>query len=176
MRFFFFGLLSDRDVLELVLGRAGPSGPFPRASLAGYRLVGLCNETYPALVPDPGSGVEGILVEGLSEADVERIQFFESVEYEATMLEVTRADGTRVEARVFAGSGRVEPDDDEWSLEDWRARHKAKDLREAALWMALYGRLSAEEADRRWDQALAEGRSIEDLVAEVCADPVAART
>ena len=33
--------------------------------------------------------------------------------------------------------------------------------------MALYGFLSAEEADRRWDAALAAGQTIEDLLREV---------
>ncbi len=46
-------------------------------------------------------------------------------------------------------------------------RDKARALHEAELWMALYGHLSVEEADRRWDAALAAGQTIEDLVREV---------
>jgi hypothetical protein len=168
MRFFFFGLLSDRDVLELVLGRAIRDQPLGRARLPGHKLVTLRGDTFPVLAPDPGSDVDGLLVEWLSAADLDRIHFYESVEYEPAAVEVERADGSRVQARAFVGSARAAVRDArEWRLEDWRVRHKAKDLREGALWMALQGRLSVEEADRLWDEALAEGRALEDLVAEV---------
>ncbi len=35
--------------------------------------------------------------------------------------------------------------------------------------MALYGYLSIEEADRRWDAALAAGQTLEEMVREGCA-------
>ncbi len=52
---------------------------------------------------------------------------------------------------------------------------KTQDLRETELWMAFFGHLEIAEADRRWDEALAAGRSIEDLVREVRGAPLRAR-
>lgn len=175
MRFFFFGLLRDRDVLEMVLGRAVPDQPFGAARLPGYKIVALRGESYPALAPDPGSVVDGLLAESLSASDIDRIEFYESVEYETATFEVERPDGARVEARAFVATARaVAHEVRAWRFDDWRARHKARDLREGALWMKLYGRVSAEEADRLWDEALAQGRAIEDLVAEVSVRAVGA--
>jgi len=175
MRFFFFGLLKDRDVLEMVLGRAISEQPFGAARLPGYKVVALRGESYPALAPDPGSAVDGLLAECLSASDIDRIEFYESVEYETATFEVERPDGARVEARAFVATARAVPHEVQaWRFEDWRARHKARDLRDGALWMKLYGRVSAEEADRLWDKALAQGRTVEDFVSEVCGREVGA--
>ncbi len=167
MRFFFFGLLRDAEVLELVTGRPWTAERFIGARLGGARLVRLRGETFPMLVAAPGLWVPGVLAEGLTEADLDRIRFYESVEYEPSLVEVEAAGGDLVEARAFATTRRAAHDEEAWSFEDWSLRDKAHSLREADLWMALYGHLSAEEADRRWDAALAAGQTIEDLVREV---------
>jgi hypothetical protein len=77
--------------------------------------------------------------------------------------------GETVEAHAFATTPRAAHNGAPWSFEQWRARDKAQALHEAGLWMALYGHLSVEEADRRWDAALAAGQTIEEMVREVCA-------
>ncbi|MFQ5774337.1 MAG: gamma-glutamylcyclotransferase family protein [Kiloniellaceae bacterium] len=172
MRFFFFGLLADSDMLELVIGRPAPGRPFPRARLAGFRLARLRGESFPVLAPAPGSRVEGVVVGGLSAADVDRILFFESVEYEPAPVAVELLDGGIVEAQAFTASARGDAADEEWRFEDWLARHKARDLRETALWMTLYGRLDVAAADRLWDRARAEGRPLEDLIREIRRAPL----
>ena len=167
MRFFFFGLLRDADVLELVTGRPWTADRFTGARLAGVRLVRLRDETFPMLVATPGVGVPGVLVEGLTEADLDRIRFFESVEYRPATVEVELPGGEWVEARAFATTLRAVHDEGPWSFEDWSLYDKTRALHEAELWMALHGHLSVEEADRRWDAALAAGQAIEDMVREV---------
>jgi hypothetical protein len=167
MQFFFFGLLRDADVLGLATGRPWTANRFTDAKLAGARLVQLRGETFPMLVPASGDWVPGVLVGGLTEADLDRIRFYESVEYEPSLVEVEIAGGDLVEAHAFATTQRAVHDEKPWFFEDWRLRDKAHSLREAELWMALYGHLSAEEADRRWDAALTAGQTIEDLVREV---------
>jgi len=167
MRFFFFGLLRDADVLERVTGRLWTADRFTGARLADARLVRLRGETFPMLVAAPGVWVPGVVVEGLTESDLDRIRFFESVEYQPATVEVELQVGERVEARAFATTLRAVHDEEPWSFEIWRLRDKARALRETELWMALHGLLSVEEADRRWDAALAAGRTPEDLVREV---------
>lgn len=176
MRFFFFGLLRDKDVLELVIDRPLPVQAFPRARLGDAHLVRLRDETSPMLVRNPGEWVPGVIVEGLAGADLERIHFFESLEYEPCTVEVEPLDGGCVEALAFAATAGTAHDAEEWRFEDWLARHKTQDLRETELWMAFFGHLEIAEADRRWDEALAAGRTIEDLVREVRAAPLRARS
>ncbi len=175
MRFFFFGLLSDPELLDLVLDRPLPGHPFPAARLDGHRLVRVRRETFPMLVPAPGRQVPGIMVDGLSDADVRRITFFESVEYEPRPLAVDFA-GAQVEALAFATTARAVPDQEPWTVEDWQVRFKAHDLREARLWMSFYGVVDVVEADRLWEAARASGRPFEDLVTEVCGLPRRARS
>ncbi len=88
---------------------------------------------------EPGASVPGVVTEGL--------------------VEVELSGGEGVEAQAFAPTERAVHDEAPWSFEDWRARDKAR---------ALHGHLSVEEADRRWDGALAAGQTLEDMVREVC--------
>jgi len=171
LRFFFFGLLSDPDILELVISRPPPGQPFSAARLMDRRLYRVENETFPMLTEAPGEAVPGVIVEGLTDNDLARIEFFESLEYEHRVIEVDLLAGPRIQARAFAATAHAAPATEIWTVEDWRRRHKAKDLREAAIWMSLYGILSIEEADRLWDAALKSGRSPEDAVREFLAGP-----
>ena len=179
MRFFFFGTLRDREILEAVIGRPFPGPPFPPARLPGHRLERMAWETFPLLIADPGAAAPGVVVEGLVAADVERIGFFESVEYEPQPRAIELEDGGRLDCLVFAATAAAGLTGEPWRYEDWLPRHKAKELREARLWMAFHGHVPAEEADRLWNEAVAAGRAIEDLVAEVtglaAAAPVSGR-
>jgi len=170
MRFFFFGLLSDPELLDLVVGRAVPGHPFPAARLKEHRLVRMQRETFPMLVSAPGQVVPGVIVDGLNDTDLARINFFESVEYEPRPLTVELA-GAPIEALAFGTNARAVPGQESWTFEDWRVRFKAHDLREARLWMSFYGVIEVAEADLLWEEARASGRTLEDLVAEVCGPP-----
>ena len=167
MRFFFFGSLRDHDILEAVIGRAFPRRPFPAAHLPDHRLERMAKETFPLLVAAPGARTPGVVVEGLEPADIERIHFFESVEYEPRLHPVELAAGGVLDCHLFAATALAGVTGEPWHFDDWAARHKAKELREARLWMAFHGRVTAEEADRLWNEAVAAGRALEDLIAEV---------
>ena len=167
MRFFFYGLLSDVETLDIVLGRPAPEGPWLPARLADRRLVRLRGDSYPLLVAAPGETVPGFVVEGLGPEDRNRIGFYESVEYAPQTVRVTLGNGTPLEALAFSTGERAVIDPTPWSFEEWRRHHKARDLREAELWMSLYGHLDIETADRLWDRALESGESLESLVTRI---------
>ena len=167
MRFFFFGTLRDKDILEAVTDRAVDGHPFAAAYLSGYRLVRVRRETFPMLIEAPEADVEGAVVDGLSTADIERIRFYESIEYDPAEHVVTLAAGGRLTCHVFAATARIDHSGEAWAYEDWARRHKAKELRETRLWMALHGHLDPAEADRLWDEARDAGRPLEELVEAV---------
>ena len=187
MRFFFFGTLMDRDVLDAVVGQASAGqlaigqpaigqqtagqqtavhGRRP-AWLDGFRRMTVAREAFPMVLPAPGHRLEGVVVEGLSAADIDRILFFESIEYAPRTIDVALADDSRLSARCFLTNDGVEYNGETWDYGQWLNAHKADCLRETRLWMALYGHVDCQAADRLWDEALAAGRPLEEMVAEV---------
>lgn len=167
MRFFFFGTLMDPDVMAAVIGHAPDHHVRAPARLVGYRRVQVAGETAPMLAAASGTALDGLLVEGLRAPELDRILFFESVEYQPREVSVTTDAGTEVAARVFLSGDRADPRADPWVFSEWQIQHKAQSLREAAIWMGLYGHVDIVEAERLWDQALATGQALDDMVAAV---------
>ncbi len=175
MRFFFFGSLRDQDVLRQVLGRPPPLHSLRAAVLPGHRLVCVRNEAFPMLLADAEGRVEGEVVEGLGAADMDRIRFFESVEYGIERVEVGLQSGDWIEAHIFASSGRAAHDDEPWDYVAWQREEKLELLRITDLWMQFYGLVGIDEADRLWDEAVAAGRPLRQVIDDLRATAVAGR-
>ena len=152
--YFFFGSMMDRDVLNLVVGRMVPDADVEPATLAGYRLVHVADESYPAIVPHAGRQVEGVRVRRLTSAECERIAWFEGKEYASQMVEVTLRGGTPARAGVHLPTEALETIGGEgWDFARWRRAEKDGLMRLARGHMALLGRVSLDEAIRIWDDA-----------------------
>ncbi len=167
MRFFFFGTLRDRDVLAVVLGHRAPAAQFTPAWLADHRLVKVRRQTYPMLLPAHGAEVQGVVVDGFGPGDLERIAFFESVDYLPVPMPVTTSAGEPIEVHVYRHTERISHAGEPWRFEEWLADHKPAELRAATLWMALFGQVPIEEADRLWEAALTSGQPLEAMVRAV---------
>lgn len=146
--YFFFGTLMDPDVLRLVLGR--DPGPFAAAAiLHGFERVRVEGESYPALAAAPAGRVEGVLLRGYTAGDDLRIRYFEDFDFTIERCEVHTAAGA--ETAYFCGAVRnIAPTDLPWSYVDWAASEKEKFLQVARIYMAAYGELEGEAADRLW--------------------------
>ena len=73
---FVFGTLMDRDLLAEVLARDISDLRFTTGTVDGFRRCRARGESYPILVSEAGSRIEGCLVEGLSAADLSRLAFY----------------------------------------------------------------------------------------------------
>jgi ADP-ribose pyrophosphatase len=100
----------------------------------GFRRVRARGESFPILVPKPGAQVDGLLIEGLSAADVARLCFFENG-YVLNPVQVA-AGGRSVSARFFSHTEQLAGSGDAWVLETWRSFDKPLELTAAARWMA----------------------------------------
>ena len=152
---FVFGTLRDPLVLRLVLGRDPSQVSSCAAWLRDHVTVTLPEESYPVRERERGAFAPGLLLAGLSAADLDRIAFFEGEEYAFEETRVVVATGTDTAVPVSAllcaeRSGR-EGKRHPWSLEHWQRRHRAAFLDMARRYMAQYGRLSVSEADRLWE-------------------------
>ncbi|MDF1791400.1 MAG: gamma-glutamylcyclotransferase [Thalassobaculaceae bacterium] len=150
-RYFFFGTLLDRDVLELVLARSVADGAFVPAVLDGYRRVRVRKDSFPMLVADPDGSVEGRVFETRSAEEDARILFFEDFDYGLLPCRPSTAGGI-VEAMFCGIDTAVEPSDEPWDLEVWAARHKPGFLKLSEIYMNCFGRMTPEEAEPIWEQ------------------------
>lgn len=147
---FVFGSLRDSDVLEIVIGRPPTHIRSVAASLAGYRLVRLPDESYPVLVATGGATVEGGLLYGLTDEDLDRIAFFENQEYRFERCTVSLAGGSQQEALFCRENEVASGATESWTLNDWQQLDKPVFLAHTIQYMKLYGAASAEEADEVW--------------------------
>ncbi len=135
-------------LLERVLAR--PLGPdaVTAAHLPDHAVRWAEGQAFPLIVPEPGAEAPGVLLRGLSETDVARLDFYEGgFAYDLREVEVTTATGP-VAARVyFPTDDRWQPGAP-WDLADWEARWGAMTLSAAEEVMLRFGRDSAAEMQR----------------------------
>ena len=159
---FVYGTMRDEDVLAAVLGRV-PAGVRTEAAwMPGFVAARVPGESYPYLVPADGARASGALVQGLDEACLDRIRFFEGEEYESAECTVERADGARVAAMCFGGVSIPGSSIVAWSLERWQAEEKPRFLAMTREFMALWRRAPAEQAEALWCRLLRESASARD--------------
>jgi ADP-ribose pyrophosphatase len=160
--YFFYGTLRSLPILETVIGRFSSDLIFQDAFVPHSELRIVINESFPVIIFDPQyKGVKGTLVTGLNNEDISRILFFEDVEFTPQKL-VARVDGRKVEAKYFSQQG-VRPSKESWSFKKWKKNEEKLSILTTKLWMELYGKYSAEEADKYWSGIKAEALSIFNL-------------
>ncbi len=153
--FFFFGTLTDHDVLGVVLGHGPGQLRMEPARLGGFRCFRVKGEAYPTLRAVPNGAVEGLLVWDLSAREVARIGFYEGADYRLVELTVSLASGASQAARAFADDAGLETDGD-WDVALWRNSEKPGLLVAARAFMTHFGSVEdASVADRRWREARA---------------------
>ena len=88
-------------------------------------------------------------MKGLNGEDINRILFFEDVEFTPQKLDLEVNSKTE-QASYFSQKG-VRPSDEKWIFDEWQQKDERLSIVTAELWMELYGRYSAEEADYYWN-------------------------
>lgn len=107
-RLFVYGtLLDDAKVLE-ILGRLPRFRP---AVLRGYRRGAHAGGAWLVAEPDPTARIEGKVLEGLSEGELDRIDAYEGVPERLYAREPVSVDveGEGVEAFVYVKVGSARP-------------------------------------------------------------------
>jgi len=131
-RFFAYGSLAAVEVMQALLGRCPPASPAVLEGFARYRLR---NQAYPGIVPEPGGSTDGVLYQGLDAASLLALDRFEGALYRREHVEVQSQSSGRIEAHVYvvAPEYRHVLSSEPWSLEIFRTRHLARQLREWGL-------------------------------------------
>jgi nudix-type nucleoside diphosphatase (YffH/AdpP family) len=134
---FFWGTLCHPPLLAAVLGRPVATRP---ARLAGHAVHWAAGEDFPLILSAPGAAAEGVLAEGMTAADRDRLDHFEGgFGHARRPVTVDTADGPAAADCFFPEAGRWAPGAP-WRLADWVDRWGALWTATAADIMALHGR------------------------------------
>lgn len=148
---FLFGSLMDSDLLAAVIERSTDHVQLEEAEVLGFRRRCAEGEVFPILVPQPddlGSDavVPGCLARGLTNADLDRILFFEGEGYALRPLTVFSRDtrpearrSRRTTARAFLSTGLHKDSGTTWHYDHWIERHKPLALMLTDELMTHYG-------------------------------------
>lgn len=161
-RLFFFGTLRHLPLLEVVLGRSVDAQTVVPACLPHHEACAVAEELFPALVPARGSEAEGVIVEGLSDQDLERLNYYEGG-FDYDLTSVTLADGSQ--ARVYVCAPYRWTPTDPWCFEEWVRNWSDMSCRSAREVMGYFGARDREEVGRMlpqirtraWARTLAQG-------------------
>jgi hypothetical protein len=110
------------ELVQALLGRRLPARP---ARLEGHARYRMRDRPYPGIAAEPGAATDGVLLEGLTSADLQRLDAFEGPLYERRRVEVVAAGGARLPAEtyVISEASRSLLTDEPWSREHFERHH-----------------------------------------------------
>lgn len=142
---FFYGTLRHPPLLEAVLGRPADAIDAVPAELPDHAACWVKDRSFPTIVARPGARARGLLVRGLSDDDLARLNYYEGgFSYDLRSLDV-EAEGGSVPAQVYFPHPGLWTPAEPWSLEDWVRDWGAMSVFAAQEVMGYFGSRTAEE-------------------------------
>ena len=152
--FFFYGTLCHAPLLTLVLGHQPDMQP---ASLADHAVYWAEGGAFPIIRAEAGARAQGLLVRGMTMADVARLDFYEAgFAFDTHDLLVDSATSP-ARARVYIPHAGQWQHGAPWSLTEWQDRYGAEVVATAGDFMALYGVKPPQSVLARYGQMLVRG-------------------
>lgn len=97
-KLFVYGTLLAPELRRALLGRTVPGAP---AELDGYACFGVRHAPYPAITPLAGASTKGELVGGLSAAEFDILDDYESTMYRRLVVTVRDGAGNSSDAFTY---------------------------------------------------------------------------
>ncbi|MCE2517858.1 MAG: gamma-glutamylcyclotransferase [Alphaproteobacteria bacterium] len=119
MDIFVYGTLRDEGVRNAVLGHAVPV--VINATKPGFSQRWVKGATYPMIKPMEGQVAQGVILCGLPESDVARLDAFEGENYERRPSTAIAEDGSTRDVYIYEETAGFE-DGGFFDLADWAAR------------------------------------------------------
>lgn len=140
---FVYGTLRHLPLLETVIGHPLSAVQARAARLPGHLARWAAGQAFPILVAEAGGMAEGLVLTGLSDQDMARLNFYEAgFGYHLRRLEVQTTAGV-VPAQVWFPDPGLWQAGAPFDLEDWRARWGDINLAAAEEMMGYTGRHDA---------------------------------
>jgi len=139
---FFYGTLRDRALLDIVLG---PSGAQVRAGvLPDYRVSWAKEQIFPYIEALPGASAEGLLLSGLTDNDIARLDFYEGG-FGYDLRDVQVEGGGRGAARIYFPRPGLWQAGAPFVLADWQETYGPLSRIAAREAMSYFGRFTTQE-------------------------------
>ncbi|MEM9552141.1 MAG: NUDIX domain-containing protein [Pseudomonadota bacterium] len=146
---FLYGTLRHLPLLWTVLGRDGDASDLVEAHLPHHRVTWVLDEPFPMIARSPDHVAQGIVLLGLSDDDMARLNFYEGgFDYTLREMTVTQADGTQRLARLYFPDAELWQPGLDWSLSEWAARWGAITVAAAEEVMGYFGNRDAADVAR----------------------------
>ena len=86
----FFGTLRSTKLLKIILNKNIKNNQFIKCVIRGSKLKKIYNEVYPCLLKTNNTNdiVKAMIINNLTNNDINRILFFESTEYQLNNIDV----------------------------------------------------------------------------------------
>ncbi|NNE53257.1 MAG: NUDIX domain-containing protein [Sulfitobacter sp.] len=139
---FFYGTLRHMPLLEIVLGKDTDALDFAQATLPGFEVSSVAEGPFPMIAEKAGAEARGLLVRGLSDADIARLDFYEGG-FAFDLVLAPLSDGQQTE--VYVPKPGLWTPDGPWDLDRWARDWGALSCHAAWEVMSLMGRRSREE-------------------------------
>lgn len=134
---FVYGTLLFPEVLSIVLDRQVTAAVYRPATLADFRRMQLV-DIFPVIRRRPGDTVTGAVIHGISDAELRRLDFFESDLYVREQVEVV-VDGAPALAFAYVDPRQGGEDNArEWDQEAFRVENLVSYLTDATHWMQKF--------------------------------------
>lgn len=155
---FFYGTLCHLPLLRLVLGDLKHL-QISKAVLNDYAVHWVAGQSFPVIVEARQQVAQGVLVRGLTDDDIARLDFYEGgYDYVLVDIEV-RADDVRHASRVYKTAGDRWSLGAPWSLQDWVRDWSEVIMIAAEEIMQGYGRNDPQEVARWFPQIMQRAAS-----------------
>lgn len=135
---FVYGTLCDIDLLERVLGRSVDPTSISNGELLEYQVFWANGLNYPVIVQRSGASAAGLFLDGLSQQDLARLDFYEGGFGYYTRQISVNVGAKPQEALVYFPAHQDELGDP-WDLNLWQAQWGALAVSAATEFMQSFG-------------------------------------
>lgn len=153
---FFYGTLRHMPLLEIVLGKRVDAAMFEETTLLDYVVSRVAEGPFPMIAKQAGAVARGLLVKGLDQQDIARLDFYEGG-FAYDLAEVTLANG--VVAEVYLPQPGLWTPDGVWDLDEWVSDWAALSCAAAQEVMGYMGKRSREEVADIFDRIRARAKA-----------------
>lgn len=131
---FVYGSLMDDEVVNMLLKRVPSSSS---AVLPDYHRYSIKGRDYPAILPVQKEKVNGKVLFGITDSELDVLDTFEDVEYERRSVSVTTPDCMEtLEVYAYVWANNTDPNlYGDWDFNMWKDLHKKKFLENARAFM-----------------------------------------